>query len=73
MWQNYPPNTKNLGSELIFRDIEMIFFPENFLNITKLSKHYRFHFETFPLGASGAKDSQTVEILVLSLFLKILR
>ena len=61
-----------MSSELIFKDIELIFYifnfgtfllgkrditqKENFLNKTELSNHYRFHFRTFLLGYCGAKD-----------------
>ena len=78
-----PKNTKNMSSELIFKDINLIFFQENFLKITELNnhykyhfnifkstKHYRFHFGTFLLGACGAKDSKNTKNMSSELIFK---
>jgi hypothetical protein len=65
------PQTKNRSSKLIFKDIKLIFFKENFLKITELGTHYKFHFGTFLLWACGAKEPPNQTIGVLSLFLKI--
>ena len=51
-----------MSSKLIFKDINVIFFKENF-NIIKRRNYYRFHFGTFLLGANEAKDPQTTKII----------
>ena len=61
--QKTPQNTKHMSSDLIFKDINLIFL-KHFFN-TELGNFYRFNFGTFLLEASEAKDPQNTKNIFL--------